>query len=320
MLPMLLLLPLLMVLLFAPVLYGDQLNCYAESGFHTEKLSLQTKECAMKESFDHIECHLFAAPEVRLGGAYRFLGCFAIEVDGGLLLEAASAHRFAGCYREEIGSRAFVAHSRRGKYSGGDYSLAAAYQLKLCQNIYATTLFGYAEQRRHLRLSPGAFATRIDAVSDPQVVVVDDFNYRIHWQGPWVGLRLTFGCGEGLSLLVDGEYHRTLVHGRGSWHVNELLSDGFTFDSRSQLQQKGIASGFKVNVALSKVLNCKWKMALHAYYARLMRRHGHDECHNHQHVYTPAGSQICHSNFQHEARYRIQWHTFALLGGLDYEF
>lgn len=313
---------LLLLLLLTCPLYSQSLDMYVETGFHMEDLTLDlNKKSALQENFDRIKWNQIMAPEIRLGACYRFIRAFSIEAEGGFLLEAPASNQFSGSYREDIGSRPFTCRTHhKGNVSGNDFSLAAGYSGNITAKLLLTSLVGYAEQRRKLHLHPGKFTTHVDAVNDPQGVDSLNLCYSASWKGPWIGLRLGYELCQGLCFMMDAEYHRTLLRADGHWHLQELMSDGFTFDSRISTAQKGTASGFKVNASFVKELCAKWRVILHGYYERLVKKDGKDSTKNTQQVFTSAGTPIAQGSFQHTPRYRVQWQAWAILGGIDYEF
>ena len=299
------------------------LDFYTEAGFHRENLNLNLtkRKDQLHESFDKVHWSNVIAPEVRLGASQQFLNCFTLEADGGFLLNAPSTNTFSSRYREDIGSRAFTCRTHnKGDIIGNDFSIAAGYALTLCPQIQLTALLGYAEQRRKFHLHPGKMKTRIDAESDPQTATLSTLQYNAHWLGPWTGLRMGYSPCERLQLLVDAQYHYTLLRTKGRWQIQELLCDGYQFDSHICAKQKGNAQGFKINAAIAHEFCKKWKLVLHGYYVWLCNKSGKDSTDHAQTVSKSSQKPISQGSFHTAPHYRTQWQAWALLGGIDYEF
>lgn len=298
------------------------LDFYVEAGFHMENLNLDLhkKPDQLHDNFDTVKWNQIIAPEVRAGAAFEFLNCFSVEADGGLLLSTPASNKFSARYREDIGSRSFACHAHKnGDISGNDFSIAVGYALATTSCFRLTALLGYAEQRRKLHSHPGKMKTHINAETDPQRVDITKMHYSARWLGPWAGLR--FGCDpcDSLHLILDAEYHHTLLKAKGKWLIQELLSDGYSFNSHICSKQSGVAPGFKVNAAIVHELCAQWKLVLHGYYAWLCKRNGRDTT-THTQCVAKENQVISEGNFRTTPHYRVQWHAWAILGGIDYEF
>lgn len=284
-------------------------------------LDLTKKKDQLQESFDKAHWNRILTPEVRLGASQRFFNCFTLEADGGLLINTPYVNKFSSRYREDIGSRTFTCHSHnKGEISGNDFSIAAGYAIRLCSQIQLTALLGYAEQRRKFHLRPGKMKTRIDTESDPQIVNISTLEYTARWIGPWAGLRLGYSPCDSLHLAIDAQYHHTLLKAKGKWQIQEILCDGYQFDSRICAKQHGNAPGLKVNAAVVHDLCKKWKLVLHGYYAYLCKKNGKDSTDHTQKVSKLNQKPISQGSFHSEPHYHTQWHAWAILGGVDYEF
>lgn len=313
---------LLLLFLLSP----SQVACfdiYLESGLHVEdfNLDLTNKKDQLHESLSKVHWSNIIAPEIRLGISEKICNCFILEADGGVLLSEPSSNKFSGHYREDIGSRTFTCSTHnKGNVTGNDFSLAAGYRLSLSSQIQFTALVGYAEQRRKFHIHPGKMKTRIDAECDPQLVDIASLQYSARWQGPWGGLRLGYQPCETLHFVVDAEYHHTLLKTDGKWQIQEILSDGYHFDSRIYAKQHGNAPGVKINAAIVHDLCEKWKLVLHGYYAWLCKKNGKDSTDHNQKVSKPNQKPISQGSFHSTPHYRADWHAWAILGGIDYEF
>lgn len=296
---------------------------YVEGGVHIEDFSLDLakRKGQFRESFSKAHWNNIIAPEVRLGASQHLYNCFTLEVDGGFLLNTPSANNFWGEYREDIGSRAFTCRTRnKGNISGNDFSVAAACTLSLSPQIRLTSLIGYAEQRRKFHLHPGKMKTCIDTESDPQLVDISSMQYNVRWLGPWGGIRFSYTPCDFLCFIVDAEYHYTVLKSHGRWQIKELLSDGYHFDSRIRLKQHGNAPEVKINAAIVYELCEQWKLVLHGYYAWLCKENSNDSTDHNQNVSKADQKPIYQGSFSTLSNYRIQWHAWAILGGIDYAF
>lgn len=317
-----LLIPLASLIILLPS-QAPCLDFYAEAGFHMETLHLDLakRKDQLHESFDKVRWSNILAPEMRFGASQRLCSGFTLEADSGFLLNAPASNNFSARYREDIGSRTFTCRVRnKAKISGNDFSIAAAYAIALCPQIQLTALMGYAEQRRKFHLHPGKMKTHMDADSDPQTVKISTMQYKAHWLGPWAGIRIGYSLYKHMHLLLDAQYHYTLLRTQGKWQMQELLCDGYQFDNRISAKQHGNAHGFKVNAAIVHVLCERWKLVLHGCYAWLRNTNGNDSTHHTQTVSKASQKPISQGCFHTAPQYRTQWQAWALLGGIDYEF
>lgn len=299
------------------------LDFYAEAGYHKENLglSLVKKKDRLQENFDKVRWSNISSPEIRLGASQCLQGGYTLEAEGGFLLNTSSKSTFSSRYREDIGSRPFIRRlHHKGRFSGNDFSFAVGYAILLCPQVQFTTLIGYAEQRRKIHFHPGEMTTCMEAESDPQTVTVPAMQLNARWQGPWAGLRIGYRPYQHLHVLLDAQYHYTLLRTNLDSQIQEQLGDGYQFDSRVSTRQHGNAQGFKINAALIHGLCDKWKLVLHGYYAWLCNTNGKDSTKHTQTVSKPNQNPISQGSFRTAPHYRTLWHAWALLGGIDYEF
>lgn len=312
-------------LLFLPLSTAVWLNAadfYLESGIHSEDLcvDLIKKKDQLLDNLDTLHLKNVTTPELRLGASCSFLECFRLEADGGVLLNESFSNQFSCRFREDMGSQTFHGRKKdKGSYSGNDFSVALGYASQIIPNWTLTALLGYAEQRRNFHLHPGEMkANTLNEHS--QTAYIPTLSYDALWRGPWGGVRLGYTPCPKFRFLIDAQYHHPVLKTSGKWTVEEVLCDGYHFDSCIKSKQHGNAPGFKINAVIVREICSNWDLFLHGYYVKFCKKNGCDTTQHTQRAAREHQSPIFQGEFESKPHYRTNLQAWAFLGGINYVF
>lgn len=278
--------------------YASDLNTYLEIGAHSDsfKLNLEDRNKNIENSFEKIEWNHWISPEIRAGAIYRFCSRYSLEAEGGVQLKTS-----------------------KKTITGNQFSVALGYLEKITPTIDLATLVGYSEQRTSFHAHSGNLPLK-STRSELHKIDLSNFRCSNTWKGPWIGCRLNYFPCSDLALLFQGEYHQVYYQSHSHWAAKEHLSDHFRFVTRGSLSHVGWHPGIKVNGVIVKDLAPQWKINLHGYYEQVFNQKKKASLKLQELAYTPNDRLFSDGSTKIKSKSAVQSISWAILGGLDYEF
>ncbi len=301
--------------------YASNLNTYLEIGVHNEsfKLKLEDQNRNVENSFEKLEWNNWITSEIRIGAIYQFLSCFSIEAEGAVLLKTDSVN-LSSTYRQETSSRSLKIGRCNKNISGNQFSVAIGYFGEVTPNVTLTTLVGYSEQRSNLHGHSGKIPLQTDSAREQHKIDLSNLKCFNIWKGPWIGCRLNYLPCSDLSLFLEGEYHYVNFNSHIHWKAQEHLSDNFHFDTNGSISHKGTAPEIKVKAGVVKDLTSHWKISLRGYYEQFFKQTENASIKYQELAYTPDERLFSQGSNRIKAKSSVQVSSWAILGGIDYDF
>lgn len=278
--------------------HASELNTYLEIGVHSDsfKLRLEDHNKDIENSFDKIEWNHWMSPEIRAGAIYRFCSRYSLEAEGGVQLRTS-----------------------KKTIKGNQFSVALGYLEKITPTTNLTTLVGYSEQRTSFHAHSGNLPLK-STRTELHKVNLSNFHCANTWKGPWIGCWLNYFPYTDLTLFFQGEYHQVYYQSHSHWTAKEHLSDDFRFETKGSLSHAGWHPGIKVNGVIVKELAPHWKINLHGYYEQVFHQKKKASLKLQELACTPNGRVFSDGSTKIKSKSAVQAISWAILGGIDYEF
>ncbi|MHB1399804.1 MAG: hypothetical protein ACYDAI_10510 [Trichloromonadaceae bacterium] len=191
-----------------------------------------------------------------------------------------------------------------------DLSLAAGLQFEPTPGLQLTPLFGWSYHEQQLVLQDG-----IQTLSEPQLVAHSSFSppvlgpfpgldssYDARWYGPWIGCDLSYQFSPRWRLSGTAELHWGEMKAEADWNLRSDFAHPVSF------RQIADAYGLVLGVAGHYALDERWALHLGAKYSDWWTDPGLDQ------IYF-AGGKVANTRLN-----EVNWHSFALLAGVQYRF
>jgi outer membrane protease len=191
-----------------------------------------------------------------------------------------------------------------------DLSLAGGLQFEPTPGLQLTPLFGWSHHEQQLVLQGG-----VQTLSQPQLVAHTSFSppalgpfpgldssYDARWYGPWVGCDLNYQFSPRWRLSGTAELHWGEMKAEADWNLRSDFAHPVSF------RQIADAYGLVLGVAGNYALDERWILHLGANYSDWWTDPGLDQ------IYFADG-QVGNTRLN-----EVNWHSLALLAGLQYRF
>lgn len=168
----------------------------------------------------------------------------------------------------------------------------------LCDRARISPIVGYSYHQQHFRMD--CLRVTVDNITgDIGPVPGLDSSYRARWKGPWVGVEASLYMIRHLQLLGGAEYHWAHFRAKGHWNLRTDFVDDF--------HQHAHGRGLVYNLGIRQDVTHNLSFTLWGNYQAWRTRHGHDE--------------VFLADIEIESDLHVvHWHTWSVLGTIDYSF
>ena len=185
-----------------------------------------------------------------------------------------------------------------------DAAIGLGYQFSfLSGRLRLSPLLGYSYNYQDLTLKDGVqvIATPGKTPSAGPIQGLDS-TYDTSWQGPWLGIDLSFAITDRVTLFGGFEYHWAEYEAEANWNLLPFLSHPKSFEHDAD------GKGFLITVGAEYVLTGAWCLNMAFNYQKWSTDPGLDR------LYYANGS-IAETRLN-----EVNWDSYALMLGLVYRF
>lgn len=185
-----------------------------------------------------------------------------------------------------------------------DATVGLGYQFELISGILRfVPLVGYSHSEQNLTITDG-FQTISTPGITPAIGPIEnlDSTYEAKRNGPWIGLDLSFGTTEKMTLFAGFEYHWATYHAEGDWNLRNDLDHPKSFEQDTDLTSIMISLGGEY------ALTGSWAINLTLNYEDYSTDAGIDRM-----FFADGSTRDTRLN-------EINWDSFAIILGLIYRF
>lgn len=171
-------------------------------------------------------------------------------------------------------------------------------------HLLIAPLIGYSYHEQNLTMKDGVQAVG-DGVLVPVVgTVLDDLDssYDSEWQGPWIGVDVTWLLGQRLALEGTFEYHDVDYDAEADWNLRDDFAHPVSFAHEAD------GEGVVVEMALRYLLNESWALDAGVSYSRFETDSGDDRT-----FFSDGSSEVTKFN-------EVDWESFSSTIGVRYDF
>jgi hypothetical protein len=188
-----------------------------------------------------------------------------------------------------------------------DAVVGIGYQFEvLSHKLKLIPLIGYSYHEQNLTLNHGfqTISTPGHVPPTPPYGPIQglDSTYDTSWQGPWLGIDLSFAITDRVTLFGGFEYHWAEYEAEANWNLVPFLSHPKSFEHDAD------GKGFLITVGAEYVLTGAWCLNMAFNYQKWSTDPGLD------HLYYANGS-IAENRLN-----EVNWDSYALMLGLVYRF
>ena len=208
----------------------------------------------------------------------------------------------------------FLGNNRTQEYSrssnsadGGsvlDAAIGIGYQFSILSGRFRLSpLLGYSYSSQELTLRDGVQVIATPGLTPPAGPIQGlDSTYDASWQGPWLGIDISFEITERVTLFGGFEYHWATFDAESNLNLRKDLAHPKSFEHDAD------GRGFLIMVGAEYLLSGPWSLNLDFTYQKWSTDSGLDR------LYYANGSVA-------ETRLNeVEWDSYALMLGLVYRF
>lgn len=208
----------------------------------------------------------------------------------------------------------FLGNNRTQEYSrssnsadGGnvlDASMGIGYQFSLLTGrLRLSPLLGYSYSSQDLTVKDGVQVIATPGLTPPAGPIQGLYStYDASWQGPWLGIDLSFAVTERVTLFGGFEYHWASFDGEANLNLRSDLAHPKSFEHDAD------GKGYLITLGAQYVLTGAWSLTMTFNYQNWFTDPGFDRLYY-------AGGSVAETRLN-----EVNWDSYALMLGLVYRF